>query len=115
MYYDNELLTDCFAEIQARMVYLPTRKQIDFFYNIYHFENFGVFEFSKFKSETKVPLKARAKNFIMLVRQRRRFLMQSFWSIMTLKNAGLSFLVRPYGYYMFRRFNRERALRGANN
>lgn len=106
-YYTIGGLDKDFAAIHARMVYLPTKKQMDFFYNIYHYENFGVFEFTKFRKSQSVSIKQRIKNLKELYQKRGAFFRSSFWSVIALRNAGLSWLIRPYGYYRFLKFSKE--------
>lgn len=49
-FYDNIKYQKLFNKVYFNMMFNPSRKQIDFFNNIYHYENFGVFEFTTFKS-----------------------------------------------------------------
>lgn len=102
--YDYNELVDVFADIHARLVYKPTQNQIDLFYRLYHFENFGVFEFTKFKTKDNVSLSDRFSNLKRLLIERRGFFATSFWGIIALYDAGLSFLIFPYGIYMYKHF-----------
>lgn len=106
-FYDSEELENVFAEIHAKLVYMPTKKQMDIFYNIYHYENFGVFEFSKFKNEAKVSCLESLKSLCRLIKNKRAFFNVYFWSVLGLRDAGLKFLVRPYGWYMLTKFRKE--------
>ena len=102
--YDYQELDSAFADIHARLVFKPTKRQIDLFYQIYHFENFGVFEFTKFKTRDKVSMYERLLNLKRVLKERRLFFMASFWGIVALRDAGLSFLIYPYGSYMYKHF-----------
>lgn len=113
---DNALLNHCFdkvdlekivAKIHAKLVFLPRKAQIDLFYHIYHYENFGVFEFTKFKTKDKISLAERVKNLKRMFMQRRAFLQSSFWGVVALKDAGLGFLIKPYGWYMYNKCYRK--------
>lgn len=99
--FPAERTEDFFAYVHANLVYKPTKKQIDFFYQIYHFENFGIFAFSRFKSNDKATWPGRIRG-IRGILDKSLFL-SGFWGVTTLKNAGLSFLIRPYGNYMYRK------------
>lgn len=101
--YDVDSLERVWADIHARLVFLPTSKQMDIFYKIYHFENFGVFEFTKFKNNESVSLVQRAKNLRRLLKERSRFFQSSFWSVISLRDAGLSMLIKPYGRRLYKR------------
>ncbi len=106
-YYDNSELDNIWADIHARFVFLPTKKQVEFFYDIYHYENFGVFEFTKFKKQKYLSPLIRVKNFARMLKLRSGFFRSSFWGIIALKDAGLSLLIKPYGIYMYKRFLKE--------
>ncbi len=110
-YYDMEETDRTWADIHARLVFLPTKNQIDIFYKIYHFENFGVFEFTKFKTAEHISLKMRCKNFKRMMKERRNFFLSSFWGVVALRDAGLSVFIRPYGYYMYNRFFKNKGER----
>lgn len=96
-----EQTEDFFAHVHANLVYKPTKKQIEFFYRIYHFENFGIFAFSRFKSKDKITCSDRIRG-IRGILDRSLFL-SGFWGVTALKNAGLSVLIKPYGIYMYRK------------
>lgn len=100
-FYDISSLESVWAGIQARLVFLPTSKQIDIFYKIYHFENFGIFEFTKFKTNEHISIRQRLKNLRRLLKEKSRFFGDSFWRIVALRDAGLSVFIKPYGYYLY--------------
>lgn len=99
--YPAEQTEDFFAYVHANLVYKPTKKQIDFFYQIYHFENFGIFAFSRFKSKDRFTCLDRIRG-IRGIFDRSLFL-TGFWGVASLKNAGLSVLIKPYGIYMYQK------------
>lgn len=107
---DAVLVRHCFEERElmhaaagyhARMVFLPTRQQMELFYRIYHYENFGVFEFTVFEKAGKVSCMERCKNIARILKYRRAFFQSGYWGVTALKNAGLEYLARPYGWYMY--------------
>lgn len=105
--FDEELLEQMMAGYHARLVFLPKSKQIDLFYHIYHYENFGVFEFTKFKTANRITIRQRLASLKKIFLQRRVFFQSSFWGIIALKDAGLGMLIRPYGWYMYDRCYRK--------
>ena len=101
--YDTVELEKMFARIHARFVFVPKKKQMDIFYRIYHYENFGVFEFTKFKSNVRVSFSERGKNFRRVLREKGGFFADCFWWVIALNDAGLAFLIKPYGWYRYHR------------
>ncbi|BFH11308.1 HAD-IA family hydrolase [Paenibacillus melissococcoides] len=92
-----------FAKIHARMVFFPTNKEINFFNGLYHYENFGVFEYSTFKIQNKFNLGRTLRNSLAMLRNPRAILNKGFWAPITLKNEGLGYLVKLYGWYKYNR------------
>ncbi|MCW5201034.1 hypothetical protein VU07_04445, partial [Desulfobulbus sp. F4] len=79
-----------FARRHARMVFLPSRKEIDFFESLYHFENFGIFEYTDFRTKANLSLKERWRNFIEL-RRNPSVLERGTWPPIILRRLGLDF------------------------
>ncbi|WP_322906574.1 HAD-IA family hydrolase [Paenibacillus campi] len=96
----DEYLAD-FAKVHARMTLFPTKKEIDFFSKLYHYENFGVFEYSTFSNKSKFSLTKTMVNSLKLAKNPHRILSQGFWGPTTLQNAGLGYLIPLYGRYKF--------------
>ena len=106
--YSTDKLENIVAGYHAKLVYLPQKKQIDLFYNIYHYENFGVFEYSKFALKKKVSFLQRIKYIIKIIKTKDVHVISYYCGVIELKNAGLSFLIRPYGWYMYHKhYTRE--------
>ncbi|MCI8544449.1 MAG: HAD-IA family hydrolase [Lachnospiraceae bacterium] len=105
--FDKERLEKFTAKVHARLVFFPKKEQMDLFYRIYHYENFGVFEFTKFKKANGISVQDRIRNIKKMLTQRRVFFQSSFWGIIALKDAGLGILVRPYGCYMYNKCYRK--------
>ena len=97
-------MEDLTADIHARLVFSPTKEQMNIFYNIYHYENFGVFEFTKFKNSIRNTILDRLRNLWKLYIEKEKFFNGTFWKVLSLKDAGLSLLIRPYGRYMYRKY-----------
>lgn len=81
-----------FAQHHARMVFNPKKSEIDFFSNLYHLENFGLFEFTDFQSEQHIPLLNRIKNLKMLLQNRGGVLETGVWPPVIFRRLGLGFL-----------------------
>jgi hypothetical protein len=97
-----------FARRHARMVFLPSSKEIDFFEGLYHLENFGVFEYTDFRSRSRLSLKQRWQNFITM-RRNPAMLETGIWPPIILRRLGLGWyqhlngrrrLQREFGSYV---------------
>lgn len=88
-YYNDKYIKKEINRIHYKMLYKPTKKQLTFFNRIYHYENFGVFEFTDFKLHNKLTLyfylKENAKYFL----KRKHFFDMSFWPVLKLYNEKL--------------------------
>ena len=92
-----------FAEKHARMVFKPTKEEIDFFSNLYHLENFGIFEYTAFDTESGISMVSRLKNLISLTQNPASYLETGVWPPIILKRLGLPWLQPIDGR---KRFNR---------
>jgi FMN phosphatase YigB (HAD superfamily) len=81
---------DWFAQHHARMVFLPEPEEIDFFQKLYHFENFGIFEFTTFDTSQKFSLFERARNLKNIVRNP-GVLESGIWPPIVLRHFGVGF------------------------
>lgn len=88
-YYNDKYIKKEINRIHYKMLYKPTKEQLTFFNRIYHYENFGVFEFTDFKLHNKLTpyfyLKENAKYFL----KRKHFFDTSFWPVLKLYNEKL--------------------------
>ncbi|WYD79328.1 MAG: HAD-IA family hydrolase [Candidatus Electrothrix gigas] len=91
-----------FARCHARMVFTPTVEEIEFFERLYHLENFGVFEYTDFRTEGNLSLKDRCWNFITM-RKNPAILEMGTWPPIILRRLGLDFYRHINGYRRFRR------------
>ena len=95
-----------FARQHARMVFLPTVNEVDFYANLYHLENFGLFEFTRFGVEESPGLFQRLRNFNQLLRNSAAVLETGVWPPIIFRKSGLHFLQRIDGlkrhYRIFR-------------
>jgi hypothetical protein len=90
------------------MVFLPTRQEIEFFESLYHLENFGVFEYTDFRTEANLSLKERWQNFVAM-RKNPTMLEMGTWPPIILRRLGLDFYRHINGWRRhWREFGRGR-------
>ncbi len=82
---------DWFARRHARMVFRPSRAEVDFFEQLYHLENFGVFEYTRFRRQNRATWKQRWANFkgVLLHPD---VLESGIWPPIVLRSMGVGFL-----------------------
>ncbi|SFB47451.1 hypothetical protein SAMN05216312_109154 [Cohnella sp. OV330] len=98
-----------FAEIHSQFVLHPNKKELTFFDQLYHYENFGVFEFTKFRtSDTKISTILKLRSMRRLAMNPNAFFRNSFWGPLTLKEQGLSFLIPLYAKYKRKKYFTEK-------
>lgn len=78
-YYDNLLIEKTINRIHYNMVFKPTKQQLTFFDRIYHYENFGVFEFTDFKLHKKLTPYYYIKENAKYVLKNKTFFYDTFW------------------------------------
>ncbi len=96
-YYDNYKIYKLFNKIQYNMLFNPNKNQLQFFNKIYHYENFGVFEFTEFNLKNKIGIKRYIKENLKFVLRYSHYFDDSFWPILKLKNLKLYI---PYFIYV---------------
>jgi hypothetical protein len=96
---DNEW----FAKHHARMLFRPTKKEVEFFAGLYHLENFGLFEFTSFAADESIFLWRRLDNFIRLWRNPAGVLETGVWPPIIFQRLGLPWLQRIDGMKRYRR------------
>jgi predicted HAD superfamily hydrolase len=100
-HFNIEYFDRMIAEFHAQMVLLPSEEEMTFIETVSHFENFGVFEFTEFKSN-KINLIQKFRNLIKFYRDPHTTLIHSMWPALTLRKLGLGFLQHFYGWYQFK-------------
>ncbi len=85
-----------FARQHARVVFYPIRDEISQFEKLYHLENFGIFEYSDFLSDTQITLRQRIRNLREVVRNR-DILESGIWPPIILNRLGLGLLQKIDG------------------
>ena len=106
-HYNYDDLKGFYARNHARMVLFPNEQQLCFFESLYHFENFGLYEFSKFNRSQKIKVIEQFMNFMILLRNPGKVLSKGFWGPLTLKNEGLGMFAKLYGIYRYLRIFKE--------
>ncbi len=86
-----------FAKHHARMIFLPGRAEIEMFENLYHLENFGIFEYTNFSSDTSFSLRDKVRNFVTLAKNP-ALLDSGVWPPVILNRMGLGWYQRMDGY-----------------
>ena len=88
-YYDNKKIVKEINRAHFNMVFYPTEEQLNFFNKIYHYENFGVFEFTEFKLKKKLNLKYYLKENLKYFLKHKAFFYDAFWPVLKLSNEKL--------------------------
>ena len=102
-YYDTIEVEKIFNKIQFDMLYYPSKEQLEFFDRIYHYENFGVFEFTTFNNKNGISLKKWLKEHIKFFIHYGRYFDDAFWPVLKLHNNKMYI---PYLIYRSRRKKR---------
>ncbi len=92
-----------FARHHARMVFRPSKEEVEFFSLLYHLENFGLFEFTDFQAENNISISRRLKNFKMLLQNPAGVLETGVWPPVILKRLGLEFMQPIDGMKRYKR------------
>ncbi|MBE0585881.1 MAG: hypothetical protein IH612_19235 [Desulfofustis sp.] len=96
-----------FARNHARMVFMPTGAEVDFYARLYHLENFGIFEFTTFDRQHRPTLRQRFKHLVALKKDPAAYLETGVWPPIILRRLGLDFLTPIDGKKRMRRVFRE--------
>jgi HAD superfamily hydrolase (TIGR01549 family) len=91
-----------FARRHARMVFTPTKKEVDFFATLYHLENFGIFEYTNFNVAGKLTIRERLRNLINVMKDR-SVLESGIWPPVILRRLGLNFIQPLEGRHRYYR------------
>ena len=88
-YYDNHKMNKMINKLHFDMLFKPTKEQIKFFNKLYHYENFGVFEFTDFKLKRKNNIKYYIKENAKYFLRNKTFFYDAFWPTLKLYNEKL--------------------------
>ncbi|MFH0785359.1 MAG: HAD-IA family hydrolase [Pseudomonadota bacterium] len=103
MLHGNTPSSEWFARHHARMVFHPKKAEIDWFESLYHYENFGVFELTKFATSHNFKTIARLRNLKNIVKDP-TVLESGVWPPIILRRFGVGFWQIIDG---LRRYHRE--------
>lgn len=95
------------AKMHARIIYSPTKEEVRFFRNLYHYENFGLFQFSEFNQHQSNSLINNTKNIVKFIKNPKIFLDISFWKAASLDDLGLLSL-----YYVYAKYKKIKIFKG---
>ena len=88
-YYDNLKIDKAINKDHFKMLFEPNEEQLRFFNKVYHYENFGVFEFSRFDLKQDLTLKFYIKENLKYILKRKHFFDDAFWPTLKLYNERL--------------------------
>lgn len=90
------------AKQHARMIFRPTRKEKKFFKDLYHLENFGIFEFSRFKGKKRLPMGQRWDHLKQAVQNPASVSERGIWHPILLEKMGIGFTSGFFGERAYR-------------
>ena len=90
------------AEQHGRMVFFPSREEVQYFEELYHLENFGVFEFTRFSPPEVPPLRKKLYNLKAVISDP-ALLEIGFWPPVILRHMGIGFYRHVDGIKRFRK------------
>lgn len=105
-YYDNQKIDKLINKLHFEMVFNPTETQLNFFNGIYHYENFGVFEFSEFNLKKQLNWKYYLKENIKFFVKYNSFFYDTFWPTIKLHNEKLH--IQKFIYKNCKKINLKR-------
>jgi predicted HAD superfamily hydrolase len=83
-----------------RKIFSPSKREMSWFENMQHFENFGIFTYSNFISAQRISIKIRLSNFFIFLKSPKKYIQSSFWPSLKFYQDGLRFLILPYKWYL---------------
>lgn len=98
-YYGHERLMNLAIKVHTGIVFAPSQEEIDWFSNVYHVENFGVFEHSEFESKNaRARLLYQLAFWIELMQKQHRVDL-GFWPWLSCRQRGGRLMGTLYLYY----------------
>jgi len=101
--YNEDEIFQYIGNKYVDFVFSPSKKQVDFFVSLKHFENFGVCEYSTFGVQKNIGFRTKILNLIRFIKSPKLYLRGSWWKGAKLKNDGLGFLAPVYKKYRIHR------------
>jgi HAD superfamily hydrolase (TIGR01549 family) len=97
-----------FARQHARMVFTPTRREVELFMAMYHLENFGIFEYTRFQVDHSPSWRERARHLRNVLREP-ALLESGIWPPVILTRLGIGPYRHLDGWRRMRRAFDERS------
>ena len=105
--YNNIEINKLINKIHFNMVFKPNKEQLSFFNKIYHYENFGVFEFTEFNNKTKYTIKEFINENKKFIKNHREYMYDSFWPTLKLANNKLYLQKKLYTMKKYNNFKKN--------
>lgn len=102
--YDNNKYSKKFNKIHFKMMFKPNEKQVHFINNIYHYENFGIFDFTTFNSKKSNNLVFKLKEYKKFFFNFNNYFNDFAWPILKLCNYNMRFGLCLYSNLKFLQF-----------
>lgn len=106
-YYDDKKVEKIINRVHYNMIFKPSINQLNFFNKIYHYENFGVFEFTKFNNGNTKNIKQMLKEHLKFFIKYRSYFYDSYWPISKLNNNKMYFESVLYKYRKKSKFKKK--------
>jgi HAD superfamily hydrolase (TIGR01549 family) len=106
--YDFNKIEKIFNKQHYKMLFLAKKKDFEFFNNIYHYENFGFFSFTKFDDKKKLPFVRKIKEYLKYFLRHNIYISDYYWCQLKNYNNGLNLLIKIYAlerYLVFKKKN----------
>jgi len=97
--FEYQILQKMVVKWHSRIVFYPTKKEIEWFEKMAHMENFGVFEVTRFNQYSKCSLVDRLLMIKLLLTNRQIFFANEMWPRATLKYRGFELIGKLYSFY----------------
>ncbi|HHX67268.1 MAG TPA: HAD-IA family hydrolase [Gallicola sp.] len=103
--YNIDKITKMFNRVHYDMLFKPNQEQIDFFNNIYHYENFGVFNFTKF--DQKHNYRSKIREYYKFFFKHKIYISDFYWPQLKNYNNGSLLLTKIYALERYLEFKKK--------
>lgn len=94
--YDTKKIERLFNKKHFDMVFSPSAQELNFFSGLYHFENFGLFSFTKFNSSIKLSLNQKIREYLKYFLRHEKYVSDYYWCQLKNYNNRLKLLMKIY-------------------